>query len=475
MLTAALLLAAAHAEPVVVDQPPRPEPLDIRLERYTLIPPQVPHEHLKKQLKRPHDVAYDPAVIPYSGWHFFGHDGERQPWRKRTLNYAGTPNGQSFDNSDRQHNKHILFVDWSIPQLEKLKSLDIAAKGNNTNPLPPATGYFGTREKSKDYFYAQEYLISDIPSLPDQVPLSATNLSGEWEVVAKVSLNTKLPVGNDQIQVNYLGPIRAHDPDNEAIGTQKIGLLFVEHDTELYASQEFDADQWHFEYKWFNKQDEQYDATDYVEPADTRYLFSNDADEFDHIKVCRLPYRTQQLKAFDLTPIKSLPPDQLRPRKIDLTDKHRFGESVVIELETRSAGAQCLLDIDTGKVFTMPDPMPTGKAFAEFAEEHGIDLYARYETESRKGVVRIQTLACPMFYLEQPFWDRSPKACITEIQSKQHYRPAVLSRINPQEWTPILATTCDGTMVLFRETKVEADTENKTAKVTLEIRRLSEP
>ncbi|MFI4862453.1 MAG: hypothetical protein ACIAXF_17440, partial [Phycisphaerales bacterium JB063] len=192
-------------------------------------------------------------------------------------------------------------------------------------------------------------------------------------------------------------------------------------------------------------------------------------EDLDRVEIQRLSIQTHRFAPIDLTLFDSLEPDEITQQRIGVTPNHRFSEPTRVILNTQAPGARCLLDLDAARSVTGPEEQLDADALAMFYEEHEIDLLLTHNDEGRP---LLQRIACSLYLVDAALWDSTPQACVALVKDQK-------IQVYPSEAVAggsiILATTCDGTMALFRIVEVAPADAEMPGQVTLEVRRLVEP
>ncbi|MEM6256801.1 MAG: hypothetical protein AAGI37_00635 [Planctomycetota bacterium] len=478
-ITASSIRFCAHALPQDQPKDALPDRLDIQLHQFTLIPPT-----LNTTPDRDIDQPHDPTIIPFSGWCFFGPDGERQPWRKRSQAFYREDDGGQQGRSGAMNNDYEIRTLWRYPKAANAHRLWLNVPGDADDAISGGSSGQAKIPHPTHAFNEISFEIKNLKTVPDHFPLELTYLQGDGEVIAKADPDTKFPIGDERVQIEYLGPPRAESPAvkyaKEATDLQGNPIPYELHDLELHISEDYSHKEWRYQVAWFNKENQKINTGNGTLITNkNRYKLVNHGDEdskiISHVQIHRLPVHSQRIEGLDLSPIiEKVFPGDTTPHRVEVTDKHRFGDSITVELQSFAGGADCLLDLDTGKVIALPDPAPRGDALAKFAHRHRADLYLYYDADHKRGKVRLQMLACPAYFVEQSYWTRTPSDCIELIQAEEHW-PETNFWLSTEDAYPYLATTSDGSMVLFRETQARVDEQAGTATAGLEIRFLEAP
>lgn len=416
-------------------------------------------------------IYYDPTIIPYSGWHFFGPDGTPQPWRKRLLELT---HHRALTGGLAESTRFLPQVDlvWTHP-VDSPYWVDAIQPTNEMGWQPQAEYSSGGGGSSKHRFGTYYFETKAAERLPETFDFALTYLHGEWEKIAQADINTPLPVGNEHMQLTYLGEPRLDSPAVK----QVIQDEFLEEDlAEFPYSFEFetvkkaDHPHWKYEFQWdYDGQDGAGGMT-YEFGNSTYRLWTIKPKNFKSAWIRRMAQAHTKLDPVDLKWLKNFKPEQLKQQRIQIDETDRFTEPRQLKekMSSSAPGASCLLDLDSLTVHRMPDPMPEGEALAMLYEDLGADLRI-YEDDGR--TMRVSMLGCSSFILDQQSWDRTPAECISRASHgdwriHQTYWPAWRGK------GAVLVTTTEGGTVLLRVTESTDAAKDQPGVVQIEVREL---
>lgn len=462
------------SEVVRADEPDAAEaapdrPLDQLVYQYAvLIPPSIhPAVHDDNAL------ADDPTIVPYSGWHFRDAKGQWAPWMKRTDTFADRFGGQT-DWALSENYK--LECGWESPAQLRLY-LDLRRPADAaTSAFEELEGVGASGTLTTPHHFQWDFKHPNL--LPDQLRYEAMYRSGVPETVARVRLDSPMPVGNEHVNVTYLGPIRENSEVTQRYRREI--LQFPEHqlrsepEIEIHYTRRFNFAAWEYNMDWVMK-----DGTarlgsgyGYASGPNQSELITLPINELDYLHITRRKSHLGELPPIPLNGLNQLDATNARSRRIELTPEHRFGPPTRVTLHTAAPDAICLLDLDDVRTVALPEDELDNTAYYWFLENEAIDAGLVYINDEPE----LKMFACPVYWLEDEHWEKTPAQCVAYLTSDEsEYAPDTGVLIKDNLNQPLLTTTSDGTMLLFRITEFTEATDEKPAAVVLEVRRLVAP
>lgn len=426
-------------------------------------------------------IKYEPTIVPFSGWRFFGSDGKPQPWRKRFTMYQDKP----WDGAGQMPNRDfpeqaLLFMQWTAPR-------EAGIEGTKFTPVNGSdlswVGYHGDySERFSPYpdkrIYCKRVSFASIDDLPDHFIFNLDYRYGPWETVATARADTEFPVGDKFVKLTYAGQMR---PDSAvAKQLERSNKRHLEkHGRTPYTGVEIESEitwtkrthAWHHEVACFLKKDQPLRSIRGVGTGPNYSIFQNGYQakfaSFDRIELRRIKSAITRLDTVEIAPVVEIWSDELVNQRIKITAKSRFVKPKTLTIHELEPGQDCLVDLDNLKITRLPEPAPKGVALAKFLHQHGIDMVVKADGKQWTA----QTFACPVFPIADEAWTQSPNQTIQTIrkQSIAHQSSFEVSEHN----TTWLLTTAEGTMMLLRIKPDQADDAGRK-RFMFEIRHLEQ-
>jgi len=281
-------------------------------------------------------------------------------------------------------------------------------------------------------------------------------------------------------KINYIGEVRTDTDHYEKHITNEKRPADFKPTFEVAAQMDWDAEEWNYVFHWVpvGKLAERRVTYTIPDVADI-YIYTNMKEaEIRELQITRKLNLIEYTKPFKTDVIKQHWDTEKKQEKISITDEHVFGEPKTLELVVEGGDGPCLVDLDQAKAYAIPEGIE-GVELAKYQEEKQIDLRVLINTDNHSAV---RTVACSAYGLPKKYWDATPQACVRHFDDIRNGTVAEVPSRRTALWDKktyaeqldrvFLATTSDGSMVIYRIDRLDLSPDAGPAKATITVRKV---